>query len=614
MASAMMKSFRDENAKDMSDSGCRPCCSMPHGYNSVLAATLATLAWLLSFVSVTNCHFLTPDYLYCHPPPTPDPKFGSCGDCHCINLDKPCPNGPGEVPLTQVPDDWLKQLKAMETTNPYEMKCNPYNTTEYLNCTDPPLVERQIELWETAVCGHLYDMSALDENQCPTQYEMVTYDSKEAMEAAGAVMTHWGACGACSTSKDLAVYLEYPDLTGKGQECAIRGLPNFGGSFAQGIECFQEVGYTYSCAEMWMYNVENTRDTCFDVCVDFTFLGDGSNNGPPPECKIANCLLCDEQMSGPFFQTVAARSRRRSGLLSKIVRACEVLLIVDHEPPCNVTRRSLGRELQSSQRITAPPQFTEPEPTETCVFIDTDLGLTSYESTDTNNWLVPKLFLSAEEAERISSYDSCFAYEFNGVISGFWRNQRDIFGSAYNAANAFGSLALIIGIIGLVCVWCSTCIASGNRFWTTMTLIFGTCGAFMILTLVFFASKVCENGCKMGSAAITAIVSAFVWWGAAGFSFGSKPVNEEVPRANCCCCPTIKSASNYSSIPATAEEDEVVEVEITETTNASGDVVIEKTTSFPGGNKVVERTTHKKNAVEQTLKASTIGTGDMQQE
>ncbi len=97
------------------------------------------------------------------------------------------------MPLTEVSDDWLKQLQSMDATNPINMTCNPYNTTDYLNCSSPPMKEYQVEIWETAVCGHVYDMDSLGKNQCPTKYEMVTYDSKEEMEKAGAVMTHWGA-------------------------------------------------------------------------------------------------------------------------------------------------------------------------------------------------------------------------------------------------------------------------------------------------------------------------------------------------------------------------------------------------------------------------------------
>lgn len=85
-----------------------------------------------SLPSYCSCHFLRPNdpgFLYCHPPPERKPTYGSCGDCHCINRDKPCPSDPKDIPLTNVPDDWLKQLKQMDATNPYEMVCNPYNTT-----------------------------------------------------------------------------------------------------------------------------------------------------------------------------------------------------------------------------------------------------------------------------------------------------------------------------------------------------------------------------------------------------------------------------------------------------------------------------------------------------
>ena len=137
---------------------------------------------------------------------------------------------------------------------------------------------------------------------------------------------------------------------------------------------------------MWMHNVFWTRDHCFGICFDFTFLGDGINNGPPPTCKLADCLNCDEVMSGPGFQTVAARSRRRSGLLSKIVRDCGNLLIVDHKPPCEVTQaKAKSRSLQqSSERPEQPQKYRSPPPTETCMYIDATLGLGGYAVTEGN--------------------------------------------------------------------------------------------------------------------------------------------------------------------------------------------------------------------------------------
>ena len=91
--------------------------------------------------------------------------------------------------------------------------------------------------------------------------------------------------GACSTTKDLAVYLEHPDLTGKGQvgllfvavfissfkyvprdihhirlilstakcsiqECSVRFLAS---GFEEGVSCFQEVGYTEASRYVFSY-------------------------------------------------------------------------------------------------------------------------------------------------------------------------------------------------------------------------------------------------------------------------------------------------------------------------------------------------------------------------
>ena len=72
------------------------------------ASIIATLAWIFSMVGINSCEFLSPNspgFLYCHPPPEPKKQYGSCGDCHCINGDKPCPTDPKEIPLTNVPDE-----------------------------------------------------------------------------------------------------------------------------------------------------------------------------------------------------------------------------------------------------------------------------------------------------------------------------------------------------------------------------------------------------------------------------------------------------------------------------------------------------------------------------
>jgi hypothetical protein len=127
-------------------------------------------------------------------------------------------------------------------TNPYNLSCNPYE--DELCETTPP--QNMTDLGAAAACGVKYDMTTLTEDQCPTEYSLMTYASKEEMEADGAILTHHGACGVCSTTQDLAVYIEYVDLVEKGTECSIRGILDFD----DGVLCYEEVGYTKVSADI----------------------------------------------------------------------------------------------------------------------------------------------------------------------------------------------------------------------------------------------------------------------------------------------------------------------------------------------------------------------------
>jgi len=291
--------------------------------------------------------------------------YAFCGSCHCIvsGNDETCPTGEDQVPQMEFSDELVGFLQSLELTNPYELSCNPYEDEA---CDTFPPQSNLTALGDAAACGIVYEMEGLSDDQCPTRYSLESYPSVAELEAEGSVLTHHGACGVCSSTQDLAVYIEYPDLVTKGTECSLRGILDFD----DGVACYQEVGYTEvsdgksrvghvnhnqntnymltsvhsvsrlvmskrkPCAAMWVYNGFNTRDNCLDTCIQFTLSGT-PNNGPAPECAIADCLLCDEIESGPLFQKVAARSRRRSGLLSKIARPCDGILLVNHTVPCN---------------------------------------------------------------------------------------------------------------------------------------------------------------------------------------------------------------------------------------------------------------------------------------
>ena len=354
---------------------------------------------------------------------------------------------------------------------------------------------------------------------------------------------------------------------------------------------------------MWMYNVVNTREYCFGTCIDFTFFGDGANNGPPPNCTIANCLLCDEKMSGPIFQTVAARSRRRTGLLSKIVRPCENLLIVDHKPPCNVTQEMLKeqgdtRALQGEQsktRITPPPKFVEPEPGVECIYINTPLGLGGYKGVKSNTAGILGLLTDTVYQ---STFETCYRYDFSKVLSGFWAEQKSVMGAAYQAALIFATLAALLGTIFMIMTWISFCLAYSARTWIAISIVCGLCGLFMAMTMLFFAAEVCADGCEMAKAGYFAIFASLLWFLAAATSWMSPPFDHSIPKSTCCCCPApiVDSDGTYYSVPTDDDDDAfaMTNVAVVEFEGANGTRVVEKTTTRPNGKKTLERTLYNK--------------------
>ena len=162
-------------------------------------------------------------------------KYAFCGDCHCINGDEPCPAG-DQIPQMEFSSEMVGFFQSLEVDNPYEILCDPYGDDACQ--TTPP--QTLTELGDAAACAVKYDTGSLSSDQCPTRYSLVTYASVEEAQADGATLTHHGACGVCSTAQDLAVYIEYTDLTEKGIECSLRGARDF----EDGVACYEEVGYT----------------------------------------------------------------------------------------------------------------------------------------------------------------------------------------------------------------------------------------------------------------------------------------------------------------------------------------------------------------------------------
>jgi hypothetical protein len=239
-----------------------------------------------------------------------------CGDCHCVvSAGEHCPTW---KPVTNYSDDTIATLASQIAINPYTLSCNPYDDDEC--ATSPP--QEMTALGDAAVCALHYD-DRESSHPVDAHYRLKTYASAMDAEVAGGFVTHYGACGVCSQTQDLAAYLKHVDLTTSGKRCSLQGIL----SFDLGVDCYKELGFTEPCAEMWIYNGYNTRDACLWVCLADTLT---TNNGNAPECTLNSCLQCDEDYSGPLFKRFAARTRRRSGILSAIARPCDSLHHITH--------------------------------------------------------------------------------------------------------------------------------------------------------------------------------------------------------------------------------------------------------------------------------------------
>jgi hypothetical protein len=143
----------------------------------------------------------------------------------------------------------------------------------------------------------------------PHRYTLVTYSSEAAAVAAGAKVTHFDACGVCSTLADLAVYMANDDLTAPVRNCGFDPSTE--------VSCLQQLGFDLPCAQIWAYNIDNTRSACFDLCAPLL-------NAPynTPDGGLNACLQCDEDQSGPVFKAVAGRTRRNTGIPNALCRPC----------------------------------------------------------------------------------------------------------------------------------------------------------------------------------------------------------------------------------------------------------------------------------------------------
>ncbi|CAK73651.1 unnamed protein product (macronuclear) [Paramecium tetraurelia] len=188
--------------------------------------------------------------------------------------------------------------------NPYEIVDLAYQQKVQDNLKD-----------SKSVCAIKYDD---DEKQI---YQLKQFNSKEEAEENQFIVTHQGKCGACSTLQDLVVYLK-TDLTRLVRQCGLM----YGLSEYYLLQCIKDLGFSDTCAQVWLYNTLNTKKSCFWVCIgSFFTIEDFVKNG-----QLNQCLQCDEDISGPIFKYESGRTRRNSGIKSEIDRPSDQIYDITH--------------------------------------------------------------------------------------------------------------------------------------------------------------------------------------------------------------------------------------------------------------------------------------------
>ena len=176
----------------------------------------------------------------------------------------------------------------------------------------------------------------------PMHYKLKTYESEESAVDEGAMVTHKGECGACSSLRNLAIYIANPDLTDPVRACSLSGL--FDRDLSR-LACIASLGFDLPCAQAWDLTSASAQSKCLQVC-GRRDTRRGYHNKPyecddlaftPNDLNLLNdCLACDEVFNGAGFRAAAGRSRRGSGLPSAICRPCDGVYPVEHFYPVAV--------------------------------------------------------------------------------------------------------------------------------------------------------------------------------------------------------------------------------------------------------------------------------------
>lgn len=273
-----------------------------------------------------------------------------CGDCWCIfdeeNLEV-CPEDQDGITDTFPAQDF-QIYQTFNLTNPDAPylslqdadggECWPFADTldaieGYPKSSLPQCVLPEAAMSEEAVCAFLFEPGS----ECQSRnYQVLTYESTSAAEAAGAVVTHMGACGVCSDAYNLwARMASIDDFETDTLICGVSYLLNQDRAtrFDRLVRCAQDAGLGPQCALLWAHYGATLVSACASDCNAGTVA---DTNGPPPQCALSPCPACPQRWSQNFL-TLGGRRLEGSGMSDGTAKACSRFTRVEHDPCVGAT-------------------------------------------------------------------------------------------------------------------------------------------------------------------------------------------------------------------------------------------------------------------------------------
>eukprot|EP00568_Trieres_chinensis_P000356 CAMPEP_0183309410 /NCGR_PEP_ID=MMETSP0160_2-20130417/25327_1 /TAXON_ID=2839 ORGANISM="Odontella Sinensis, Strain Grunow 1884" /NCGR_SAMPLE_ID=MMETSP0160_2 /ASSEMBLY_ACC=CAM_ASM_000250 /LENGTH=335 /DNA_ID=CAMNT_0025473437 /DNA_START=33 /DNA_END=1040 /DNA_ORIENTATION=- len=276
-----------------------------------------------------------------------------CGDCWCISdpSTDTCPEfSPGHYdsfsdPAQKAYASFKLKGEAPELKAEDGTECYPFTHLEvegHYAAGLPQCKAPEMSDVDSAVCAFYYHEADFCED---VEYEMKTYQSKDDVPD-GWVVTHTGACGACSSAADLAVMGNKGLQLNKASESCgttyflLMTTKDPKEAFDGLWECMKEVGYTETCSLLWAHSISTTVPLCSGTCA--TLVGK-PYTGDAPACEQNDCIKCSEDKTSEKFTIHAGRVASSSGFTQPIARPCEDIASISHEPPACVQKEPDAR-------------------------------------------------------------------------------------------------------------------------------------------------------------------------------------------------------------------------------------------------------------------------------